>query len=124
PQEWRRLEALAVTGHCRSVDAVVTLQWAAGGDGSAAVAEAPIPGLATLASRHDRAALEATKALVALTAEPSRREAAIAALARLPISRAGDVAAGLTHASLVVRRAIVEALSRMRHVDATRWIEH
>jgi len=124
PEEWRRLAAIAAMSQRGGTDAVVALQWTAAGDDSAAVADAAIAGLATMASRDERAAVEATRALVALTAEPARRESAVAALARLPVSRADDLGAGLEHASPAVRRAMVEALSRMRHVDATRWIEH
>jgi HEAT repeat protein len=41
----------------------------------------------------------------------------------LPAFRADDVAAGLAHQSPAVRRACVDALSRMRHTTATRCIE-
>jgi hypothetical protein len=124
PEEWRRLEAVAALGRRGGLDAVATLQWAAASDESQAVVAAAIDGLAVMAARDERAGRDATRALVALTAERSRRETAIAALAGLPIARAQDVAGGLAHGSVAVRRAVVDALSRMRHVDATRWIEH
>jgi HEAT repeat protein len=87
------------------------------------VAEAAIAGLSMLASRDDENGTPATRALVTLTAEPSTREASIAALARLPVRRIADVAAGLRHSVPSVRRATVEALSRMRRTEATRWLE-
>jgi len=123
PAEWRRLEAVAAISGRNSSDAVATLQWTAAADESNDVAAAAIAALAVLGSRDDHTGAEATKALIALMAEPSRRESSVAALGRLPAFRADDVAAGLAHQSLVVRRACVDALSRMRHPTATRWIE-
>ncbi len=123
PEEWRRAEAVAALGHRGGTDAVASLQWVAAGDESEAVADAALAGLTAIAARDDPDGSGAARAIVALTAEPARREAAVSALARLPVSRAADVASGLQHASPAVRRASVEALSRMRHVDATRWIE-
>jgi HEAT repeat protein len=119
---WRRTEAAAALGQRGGTAALSTLQWIAAADESSEVAETAIAGLVTMASRDDHGA-ESAHALVELLAEPSRRESSIAALARLPVRRAGDVAAGLAHPSPHVRRSTVEALSRMRHTDATRWIE-
>ena len=63
------------------------------------------------------------RALVALTAEPARREAAIGVLSGLPPRRIADVAAGLRHPSPDVRCASVEALGRMKRPDASRALE-
>jgi HEAT repeat protein len=123
PDEWRRLEAAFAIAQRGGRSAVDTLGWTAAADESPAVADAAIGGLAVLASRDEELAAEAVRALVALTAEPARREAAVSAIARLPASRAATVAVGLTHAVPAVRCSIVEALGRMRHADATRWIE-
>lgn len=123
PEEWRRVEAAAAIGQRGGPEAVPLLQWIAAADEVRDVAETAIGGLASLASREGQAGAEAARALVALTAEPARRDSAITAIARLPVSRAADVATGLSHAAPLVRRATVEALSRMRHTDATRWIE-
>ena len=120
---WRRLETVVALGDRGGSQAVSTLEWVAAADEERDVAEAAVSGLATLASRDDEQGAAAARALVALTAEPSRRESAVAALARLPVRRVSDVASGLAHASPSVRRATVDALSRMRHTDATRWIE-
>ena len=121
-EPWRRAEATAALGQRGGAQALSTLQWVAAADESSDVADTAIAGLVTMASRDDHGA-DATRALVELLAEPSRREASIAALARLSVRRAADVASGLSHASPQVRRSTVEALSRMRHTDATRWIE-
>jgi HEAT repeat protein len=120
---WRRLETVVALGDRGGSQAVSILEWVAAADQVREVADAAIGGLATLAARDDVHGAASARALVALTAEPSRRETAVAALARLPIRRVTDVASGLAHASPSVRRATVDALSRMRHTDATRWIE-
>ena len=122
-EAWRRLETVVAIGERGGSHAVSTLEWVAAADEARDVAEAAIAGLATLASRDDEHGAAAARALVAVTSEPSRRESSVAALARLPVRRASDVAGGLAHASPSVRRATVDALSRMRHTDATRWIE-
>ena len=124
PDAWRRLEAAAAIGQRGGDIAVDTLQWTAAADESIDVAHAAVAGLALTASRDGASAAEATRALLALTAEPSRRAPAVAALSRLPVGSAGVVAEGLAHASPVVRRSTVEALSRMRHTDASRFIEN
>jgi HEAT repeat protein len=120
PADWRRLEAVSAIARRGGSSAVATLEWTAAADESLSVADAAITGLATLAS-HDEP--DAARALIALTAEPSRRESAISALSRLPIARVGDVAEGLRHTNASVRCSVVEALSRMRHTDASRSIE-
>jgi len=121
--DWRRFAAVTAIAGRGGARAVSTLQWVAAADDQSEVIDAAVHGLATAASRGGDEATPAVRALVALTAEPQRRERAIAALARLPVSCAPDIASGLTHVSPPVRRATVEALSRMRHTDATRWIE-
>jgi HEAT repeat protein len=73
--------------------------------------------------REDQQGGEATGVLVALAAEPGRRESVIGALSSLPARRIGDIAAGLRHAAADVRRATVEALSRMRQPEASRALE-
>ena len=69
--------------------------------------------LARVAQRDDEQASAAARALLALTAEPLRREAAIKVLSGLPPRRVADIAAGLRHASADVRCASVEALGRV-----------
>ena len=85
---------------------------------------AAIDGLAKIARRQDRQGAEAARALVALTAEPLRREAAIAALER----PAGPATSPTSRAAFATRRptsacASVEALGRMQQPDASRALE-
>lgn len=96
------------------------LQWVAAADDEQDVVEAAIHGLARIARRPGAQGTEAAQALVALTAEPLRREAAIQALSAMPARRIADVARGLSDASPDVRCASVEALGRMQQVDASR----
>ena len=66
---------------------------------------------------------EAVAALVALTSDPARRERAVAALARTKESLLEEVARGLApqHAA-EVRRAVVEALGRMKSRGASEML--
>jgi HEAT repeat protein len=120
---WRRVEAVTALGERGGAGAASTLQWVAAGDSDEEVTHAAISGLALLGSREDAHAIEATSALVSLTAEPARRATSIAALCRLPSRRIVDIAKGLRHASPDVRQATIAVLGRMKHPDATRWVE-
>jgi HEAT repeat protein len=62
------------------------------------------------------------QALVSLTADRDRREPSIAALGRLPITACAHVGAGLSDPRVEVRCSVVEALGRMRHEQATKWL--
>jgi HEAT repeat protein len=122
PQPWQR-EA-AVTAIAQRPDAPArALQWVAAADDEQGVAQAAIQGLVRIARRPGPQGAEAAQALVALTAEPVRREAAIQALSELPARRIADVARGLGDSSPDVRCASVEALGRMQHADASRALE-
>jgi HEAT repeat protein len=99
------------------------LQWVAAADDEQDVVGAAIQGLARIARRPGAQGTEAAQALVALTAEPLRREAAIRALGELPARRIADVASGLRDPSSEVRCASVEALGRMQQADASRALE-
>jgi HEAT repeat protein len=121
---WQRLAA--VDALARRVDTKVTdiLQWAAAADDDSDVVRAAIDALTRVGLREgERQGSDATRALIALTEEPTRRRMAIAALGSLPPRRIDDVAAGLRHPSAHARCASVEALGRMRHPDASRAIE-
>src|SRR5207248_1259193 len=100
-----------------------TLQWVAAAETDPDVANAAISALVLLGSREDADAGAATSALISLMAEPARREALVATLSGLPVRRIGDLAAGLRHGSPDIRRTTVAVLSRMKHPEATRWIE-
>lgn len=121
-ETWRRLEAVRAVGARGGPKAVPALEWIAAADDDPEIVAAAVGVLALLASREDEDGA-AIAALISLTAEPSRREAAIGALAAVPHRRAVDVAAGVRHYSPDVRRATVEALGRMKHPDASHWIE-
>jgi HEAT repeat protein len=107
----------------REVRVPQILQWMAAVDRAPEVVSAALDALARVGTRDDEQASAAARALIALTAEPSRREAAISVLSGLPPRRVGDIAAGLRHASTDVRCASVEALGRMKRPDASRALE-
>jgi HEAT repeat protein len=123
PEPWRRIEAIGAIGCCGGSNVSATLQSAAAADADRDVVNAAIMALAAIASHEDGDAPDATHGLIALTAEPTLRATVIAALAGLPARRIGDVAQGLLHVSPVVRRASIEALSRMKHPEASLAIE-
>jgi HEAT repeat protein len=87
------------------------------------VVAAALDALARVGRRDDEQGSAAARALIALTAEPSRRESAIGVLSGLPARSIADIAAGLRHASTDVRCASVEALGRMKRPDASRALE-
>jgi HEAT repeat protein len=122
-EAWRRLEAVAAIGVRGGAEAASTLQWVAAADTEADVSGAAIAALAVIGSRGGPDAISAITALIALTAERAIRETVIASLAGLPAHRIGDVASGLGHPSPDVRRAVIEALGRMRRPDASGWVE-
>ncbi len=122
-ETWRRLEAVAALGGRGGAAAASTLQWVAAAETDQDVANAAISALVLLGSREDADAVAATNALISLMAEPTRREALIAALSGLPSRRIDDIARGLRHLSPDVRRTTIAVLSRMKHPEATRWIE-
>ncbi len=119
----RRLEVVNALAMRREPRVVQILQWTAAADEHVEVSAAAIEALARIATGDGGRAAAATKALTALTAEPERREPAIAAMSTLPVRCVGDIAAGLRHPATEVRRACVEALSRMRRPEASHAIE-
>jgi HEAT repeat protein len=104
-----RLEALNALGARGGEDEVKAMQWTAAADPDDGVAQASIDALARLATP------EAIDALVNLTAETVRREASVAALSGLGEQKINLIANGLKHSQSSVRRAIVDALGRMKH---------
>jgi HEAT repeat protein len=121
---WQRLAAIEALTQRTERRVPEILQWVAAADQDTDVVCAAIDALTRVGLREtDDQGSEATRALIALTAEPTRRDAAISALSTLPSRRVRDIAAGLRHPSLDARRASVEALSRMRHPDASRVLE-
>ena len=124
PQPWQRLAAIEGLTLRDETPVPQILQWVAAADRDPDVAQAAVDALARIGVReHGPQGREATRALIALTAEPASRQSAIAALSGLPARRTVDIAAGLRHPSPDVRCATVEALSRMKQPDASRALE-
>jgi HEAT repeat protein len=123
PEPWQRVAAITAAARRSESRVAHVLQWVAAADDDAEVVDAAIQGLAKVARRVDNQGAEAARALVALTAEPLRREAAVKALSELPARRVPDVAKGLNDSSAEVRCASVEALGRMQQAGASRALE-
>ncbi len=115
----RRLAAIRGLSQRGGTAGVELLRWTAGADASEDVSSAALDGLVALAAQPGGNWADAIDAVVELTADPKRRETATDALARMPGARCDRVALGLAHASPEVRRATVEALTRMKHPDAS-----
>ena len=113
PDARLRIESLQALGARGSVEAITQMQWTAAADPDEQVAQAAIDALARLATT------EAIDALVDLTADPKRREASVDALARLAEQKIEAIGNGLNHTQPSVRRAIVDALRRMKHPAAS-----
>jgi len=114
------LRSAAVEGLSRlsTDERVRLLAWTAGAEQDQAVAHTAIEALARLAKAGLQAD-NAVDALVELTTEPSRRQQAIAALSALPDTRIPRVTSALHRDPPVVRRALIGALGRMKHPDAS-----
>ena len=108
-----RLEALQALGVRGGQEAIKSLQWAAAADSEPEVAQAAINALARLATP------EAIDALVNLTVEATLREASVNALARLGAQKIELIGNGLKHTQSSVRRAVADALGRMKHPVAS-----
>lgn len=113
PDQARRIKAIESLGGRGGENVASTLQWVAAADADAVVAQAAIDALARLTTP------EAIDALTTLTADAARREASIAALARLGQRHIDDIGRGIHHAQASVRRGSVEALGRMKHPRAS-----
>jgi HEAT repeat protein len=123
PQLSTRLATVDALARRRETRVPQILQWMAAVDSASEVVLAALDALARVGRRDDEQGSAAARALIALTAEPSRREAAINVMSGLPPRRVADIAAGLRHASIDVRCASVEALGRMKRPDASRELE-
>jgi HEAT repeat protein len=118
PDSTRRLAAIDGLSARGSDESVSLLAWTAGADEHEEVAQAAIDALSRIA-RSGSHADAAVDALIQITAEPDRRQRAVAALSALPDARIPRVAAALRRDPPVVRRALIVALGRMRHPDAS-----
>jgi HEAT repeat protein len=115
----RRRASIAALAQGGTAASVGSLRWAAESDADLAVAAAAIDAIARVARSPGDGWAEAVDALIDLTAEATRRPAALDALARVPAGRVAHVAGGLTHPVAHVRRSIIDALTRMKHPDAS-----
>jgi HEAT repeat protein len=115
----RRLAAVGGLAGQPDAETIDALKWAARADRDDRVAAAAVDALGALARRPAAPGDAAVAALIELTAEPRRCDAAVAALAALPEPRIGQVAAGLSDARPAVRRSILSALGGMRHPGAS-----
>lgn len=102
--------------------AVLLLRAAASTDADPGVARAATTGLAALAGRAGAVASEAVTALIDLATEPSRRSDAIGALASLPVAAIPLLGAMLGSREPHVRRAVVEAIGRFSHPNASVYL--
>jgi HEAT repeat protein len=113
PNSLDRIDALNAIGERGGVGAEGALQWVAAVDSDPRVVKAAINSLEKLKTS------ESASALVALTADPSRREDAISALAHLGEEQIEPIAQGLSHPQARVRIAVVEVLARMKRTHAS-----
>jgi HEAT repeat protein len=119
----RRLAAVRGLAHLATTARIEALSWTSTADADEAVAGAALDGLAHQAAARDESADAAIDALIGMTADSRRRESAVAGLARVR-HRVARVAAGLNAAQPDVRRATVEALSRVSDTDASAALRH
>jgi HEAT repeat protein len=109
----RRLVAVRAIAARRDHDAAEALQWAAAADSSEAVADAAIEELSRMATP------ESVAALLRLTSDGRLREKAIVQISKLGHAHLKRIQTGLNSPHMETRRAVVEALGRMRHPDAS-----
>jgi HEAT repeat protein len=115
----RRLAAIRGLAAQAGESAVGALEWTALADDDASVTAAAIAALESIAAAETPAGTAAVQSLCGMLGDAGRRDAAAAALARLPVSRLPDVAHALHHPSVDVRAAAVDMLGRCQHAEAT-----
>jgi HEAT repeat protein len=115
----RRRASIAALAQCGGAASIASLRWAAETDADLEVARAALDGIARVARSPGDGCVDAIDALIDLTADATRRSAALDALARVPAGRVDQMARGLTHPAANVRRSTIEALTRMKHPDAS-----
>jgi HEAT repeat protein len=109
----KRFEAVRALGASGAREAVAALQRVAATDANSDLAEAAINALGQLPVP------ESLAALIELAALPGRRAACVAVLPDAAKGNLACIAGSLSHQQLDVRRAVVEALGRMRDPRAT-----
>ncbi len=121
-----RLPAIRALGECNGIGVAEALQCIAQSNPQAVIVQAAIEALARLATTEANSTLHQNKAiagLIDLTADPTRREACVTALAKLRESQIETISTGLTHPHSGVRRAVVDALTRLKHPQASAFLE-
>ena len=118
----RREAAASAIARWGQSEAVELLKWTAAGDVEGAVATAATLGLSRIGSGSSTAAPLAIDALAALTADPARRQQAVAALARVSPAAIPRVGGCLASRDPHVRQAVVEALGRLSHPSASAYV--
>ena len=113
PDPARRLIAVRAIAARRDHEAAEALQWVASADNDETVADAAIVELSAMTTA------ESIGALLRLTSDRRRREQVIQRISRLDRAHLGLVKAGLSSPLLETRRAVVEALGRMKHPEAS-----
>jgi HEAT repeat protein len=113
PDARLRIETLQALGAQDSKESITAMQWTAASDPDAQVAEAAISALARVATP------DAIASLIDLTADAACRQASVDALARLGEQKIELIGKGLDQAQPSVRRAVIEALRRMKHPRAS-----
>ena len=115
----RRHAAVLALSRRGGNDAVASLRWTAETESDPEVSRAALDGLTRLGGMASPGWEGAIDALVDLTADAGRRSAALDALSRVPAARVDRISHGLAHPLRTVRRSIIEALTRMKHPDAS-----
>ena len=108
-----RIAALHALGESQGPEVPDTLQWVAATDPDKKVVEIAMQILAGFSSP------EAIGALVNLCADPGHREAAVSALKGIQDRDIRFLARGLSHPQASVRRAVVEALARIKKPESS-----
>lgn len=98
---------------------VASLRWAAEADASTEVRQAALDGISRLAGLPNDGWEDAVDALVDLMSDGKHRDGVLDVLAHLPPTRVDRVVRGLAHPAAKVRRATIEALTRMKRPEAS-----
>jgi len=115
-QPSRQLEAIAALKNHPETESVTALQQIAASSEDVQIVQEIINLLA------QQATTQAINALLALSSNPSRREACVIALSQLNESQSEKLASGLQHQHQGVRTATVDALARMKSQSVTKHL--
>jgi HEAT repeat protein len=107
------LAAVRAIAARRDEDAAEALQWTAAADSDETVADTAIEELSRMATP------ESIAALLRLAIDRRLREKTIVQISRLGQAHLGLIKEGLSSPQLETRRAVVEALGRMKHPEAS-----